>query len=374
VGSLLAAEIELANSPATDVKGFKFAVADVANALNASERIWTAFKQLEGIPQAIATLDELSKNSQGVPLEDQRARQREQAAKIMVAAASAIREFERALESAKLMSATPNLTKGMDAFVATTDIVAKLLQEDWGGAALGSVTLVDLLLAGSSTDAELVKANREKFREQIQAAMRLIPLVVEIANAESSAEVATAIEAAAAPTGSYRSKYEHWTLSLNAMVGFAGGGELVSSEGAQKLSGAIAGFAPIGLHAAVPLNRRGECKRCRFHLGAMISVIDLGAMTTYRLTSELEDGDASTTTEAEQAPQIGLAQVFSPGGFLTLGLFRSPIVLGLGVAMSPRLRRITVTDDMGAQLDERDATPLRVMGFIAFDITMFQFR
>jgi hypothetical protein len=92
-------------------------------------------------------------------------------------------------------------------------------------------------------------------------------------------------------------------------------------------------------------------------------------LTTYRVRKELDDGDMQDVAEAEQAPQIGLAQVFSPGAFLTVGIFRLPIVLGGGVSMSPELRRIT---DTGG--NDRNATALRIMGFIAFDVTLYQFR
>lgn len=242
-----------------------------------------------------------------------------------------------------------------DSFVTTFREVAQtggaLVMQDWGAVASGVIHLL-------------------KERDELEAIAAVLPLIVEVANAESSKEVAVAIEAAAAPAGSYRSKYEHWTLSLNGFVGGGGGGEFVSSEGLQGLSTIATGFAPVGLHAAAPW-ASGKDGRKWMHIGGFVSLIDLGALTTYRVKTELQaDEDAAAEGSTEQAPQIGLAQVFSPGAFLTIGVARLPLVIGGGVSMSPNLRRIS--ED--GVFEERNATALRMMVFLAIDITLFQFR
>jgi hypothetical protein len=196
---------------------------------------------------------------------------------------------------------------------------------------------------------------------------RHLGLLVEIAEAESSEEVSAALDDYAAPLGAYATKYRLTRVALNGMLGVWGGGERLATHGVSGTSGALGFSTPVGLHITTPVGRNGEDNS--FHLGLSLSVIDLGALTTYRLDGELDgDADGATTTpadadaEAEQAPVVGLEQVLSPGAFVTLGLFGSPVVLGAGVSVSPRLRRVS---DDGAEFE---ASALRLGVFLGVDI------
>jgi hypothetical protein len=284
-------------------------------------------------------------------------RRREKIAAIMVLVASGAADLSAATTAS---TEDPNddaaVQEAMKVFVEVAELTGRLIVQDWGGAASASTTLVE-----RTTDAELQKE-----------LLAFLPLIVEVANAHSSTEVAAAIEAAASPPGSYRAKYDRTTISLNAFVGGGGGFEYVASGGLRGWSGTVQGVAPIGLHVAAPFaraKRRPSKGRYHLHGGGMISLIDLGALTTHRFESELQAPGAPTTATASSAPQVGVAQIFSPGAFLTLGLARLPLVLGGGLSMSPRLRRITQSG-----VEPREATAVRLMVFIAIDVTLYQFR
>lgn len=175
---------------------------------------------------------------------------------------------------------------------------------------------------------------------------RHLGFLVEVAAAESANEVAAALDTYAEPVGSYAEKYRHTHVALNGMVGAFGGGEFVSTRGIRGTSGAVGGFAPVGAHITTPIGRNGD--ENAFHLGLLLSVFDLGALTTYRFREELDDESGEGDARADQVPEVGFAQVVSPGAFLTLGVLGTPVVVGIGASVTPELRRVTAS---GAELE-----------------------
>ena len=105
------------------------------------------------------------------------------------------------------------------------------------------------------------------------------------------------------------------------------------------------------------------------HIGGLISVIDLGALTTYRVKTELKDSDGNVAGSTRQVPEVNFTQIFSPGLFVVMGIARLPLVIGGGLSLSPRLREVT-----DSSFVTRDASALRFMGFLAIDVTIYQFR
>lgn len=197
---------------------------------------------------------------------------------------------------------------------------------------------------------------------------KYLPLVVEIATAQSSNDVAAAIDAAAAPLGSYELKFEQPMLTLNGVFGWTYGMEHMDSKGVKGTSAATAAFAPIGVHLSFPIERA-------VHLGALFTAFDLGAVTAFKTTDEqpegkLESGDstaASGTPEASDSPQIRFEQVFSPGAYFVIGFCKTPIVLGVGAAMAPRLREVRQDSLV------EDVTVLRYGVFAGIDVPILPF-
>jgi len=71
------------------------------------------------------------------------------------------------------------------------------------------------------------------------------------------------------------------------------------------------------------------------------------------------------------APKAGLAQVFSPGTFFTIGFFGLPVLAGGGISVAPAVRTEKVTDASGATT-ETTRTAIRYSGFLAMDVATLQ--
>lgn len=200
--------------------------------------------------------------------------------------------------------------------------------------------------------------------------LTLMGLATSLSTAQSGADVRAAFEAAAAPVGVWQEKrYQQGSpVSIASFPGAMAAWELLEQDGTWADGGVAAGvFMPIGVEVqlrgktALPSNLRDS--RCTIWLfcsaGLYISVIDLGALATYRL---------SGTEQAEVAPNTTLRQVFAPGAFLTLGLRRTPLALLVGGQLMPGLR--SVTDPNG---ESREVSAIRGSLGITADVTLFRF-
>jgi hypothetical protein len=153
---------------------------------------------------------------------------------------------------------------------------------------------------------------------------RILSLATALAQAESGEEVAAVLQSYAAPVQSYRGKRgaKGGYLAINAYLGAGGGSESAGGDRA----GYIGVAAPIGVEAGLSLGSG-------FSLGVLGQVLDLGALASFRMTA---DDDA-----LESEPEVGFAQVFSPGGYLVLGFPRLPLALGFGFNLAPSLRKLS---------------------------------
>jgi hypothetical protein len=184
--------------------------------------------------------------------------------------------------------------------------------------------------------------------------------LTDVAAAQSPADAQAAIEAAAAPVGSWRQKRGagRRTLWINGYVGGQLGAEwLVGAHapGGAALHGGL--FAPIGLEADLGFGRA-------WSIGVLASVLDLGALVDIRSSST--SGAATVNNNAN----VGARQVFSPGAYVVVGLGLGnggiPISVGLGASLSPELRSVDLGDGT-----TRDVNALRVNGFLAVDVSIF---
>ncbi len=154
------------------------------------------------------------------------------------------------------------------------------------------------------------------------------------------------------PVGSYTYKRRSsFTVALNSYPGLGGGVESLDSDFAK--SKAVAGLScPIGLE----LNWGQGALGMR---GLFLSALDLGAIATYRFTQ----GDSLDSG----SPQLGWKQLVSPGLYLLLQTRDHPVTLGLGVQMTPSLRKVT---DSGVALEKN---AFRLGAFLSLDIPIFTF-
>jgi hypothetical protein len=185
---------------------------------------------------------------------------------------------------------------------------------------------------------------------------KYMPFIAEVAAAKTADDVKRAIETAAAPVGAALAKRGtgHRTIAINAFAGGIVGGERSFQLGKKTHDAWHGGlFVPVGVDVSWGL---GDS----FSLGGFLSVLDLGAIANFRW------GDDAATDTIENAPQIGLKQVVSPGAYFVLGFDR--VAFGVGASMAPELRKVT----MGNAVIEHAST-VRVGAFLAIDVTMFQF-
>lgn len=185
------------------------------------------------------------------------------------------------------------------------------------------------------------------------AATRAGAVIVELARADSSEGVVQVLQAASAPVGSYRAKYQRPTFALNAFAGGQFGLEALAHRNT-VLSTWVGAFVPIGLHASWPVGQQ--------HFGLLAAVVDLGAFASVRLADEDED-----TTNVETDPRV--AQLFSPGLYLVWGIFESPFVLGLGGSIAPEARFV----ERVLSNDENHPIAGRAGVFLAVDVTIMPF-
>lgn len=195
-------------------------------------------------------------------------------------------------------------------------------------------------------------------------------LATSLSSAQTSADVRSAFETAAAPAGLWQEKrYQQGSrVSVSAFPGFAGGVEWLDTEGEWGNSGGTVGLSmPVGLEIQLRFPKDGATEqrdsRCTLYFfcsaGLYFGLIDLGALATYRV---------SETDSANVAPKTGFGQVFAPGAHLSLGLRRTPLALLIGGQLMPRIR-----DTTGADGATREANAIRASAAIVADVTLFRF-
>ena len=94
----------------------------------------------------------------------------------------------------------------------------------------------------------------------------------------------------------------------------------------------------------------------------MGTALDLGQLITVPLA-----GGATSTAKPAAGGDVSFAEVFSPGGYLRLGLGNTPFVVGVGAVGAPALRKF---ESLSGTTSEQ-VSVLRVQGFLAIDLTLF---
>jgi hypothetical protein len=175
-----------------------------------------------------------------------------------------------------------------------------------------------------------------------------------VALAENSDDIETAIEAVAMPAGSASvKKASSFSISLNAYVGGFAGREFLADKSKNKW-GTVGGItAPVGIGF-----NWGIGKKCKSSISVFASVIDIGAIASYRFNND------STAT----LPSLTLQNILAPGLSLVYGLPKWPVSIGLGYQLGPVLRTITATEkNISSQPNGR------AHAFIAVDIPVIHF-
>lgn len=236
----------------------------------------------------------------------------------------------------------PTQCTNLSALQAASSLAQAVLEEDFSRIILEAVTFE----AGGQSQDCTAEADKQNM-----LCNKYLPLVVELASAQSSADMQKIIEVAAAPAGSYREKFNSDSLtSITALAGIAGTLEQYGMKEAPDPTFRWQPFLPVGVQHTWKFGGGDDVG------GIFVSLIDVGTLAMSR------QGDSTVSANSN----TGWAQVFSPGIYGTYNLSRErPIVIGLGVARTPKL----VTTNTGEQ-----ASSTRIQAFLALDLTLFAFR
>lgn len=203
----------------------------------------------------------------------------------------------------------------------------------------------------------------DRFREKL---FRYGTFMADVANANSSGDFEAAISSIALPVGSSQIKRSKpSSLELGAYFGAALSQErLVLPPGvsAPELEEEVFGaalFVPVGF--SYSRNIGGNKSLTLFG-----SLLDLGALTAFRLESRNNDGDGATV---DRLPQFRPANVIAPGIHLMYNFPKSPFTLGFGVQDGPSVRKFTLAGETRV----REARSTRAMLTFSVDVPVFRF-
>lgn len=178
---------------------------------------------------------------------------------------------------------------------------------------------LSMLIADSS--------KQRSFKQFVSGVSLYGAFAADLLYARDEAQVKAVLSKYALPSGSAMIKRRgNSHLHINAYAGMFVGSEILQPEATSATlnRGLISLSAPVGIdYSFVDTRNRAW--------SGFISVIDVGAMFSYRLA----DG------QVQSMPEISFANVFAPGFFLYRHFKSTPLSIGANVQLSPRLRALT---------------------------------
>lgn len=211
--------------------------------------------------------------------------------------------------------------------------------------------------------------------------------IASMAVAESSDEMLKILETAALPVGSYRIKRNSlFNISLNAYAGVFGGLEwfnesedVLNNQGIEKYSATTGFTAPVGISFSWGRRKtlKGGDENNRFRnnfkylsckenkprvlrgssWSLFVSVIDVGAVTSFQLTND----------DIETLPEFTWENVLAPGAFLIYGFKNNPLSIMAGIQYGPQIR--SIKDDLTIDNDALRSISFRIG--LTVDIPIF---
>lgn len=176
-----------------------------------------------------------------------------------------------------------------------------------------------------------------------------------VAAAQNSDELKNAIEAVALPVGgSAIKKTSSFNIAVQSYMGGSIGKEDIRSLPTDNAKPVLSVVAPVGISFSKGLATNSKCP---WSVSVMATLIDIGALASFRLNDD-------TTSISSN---IKLENIIAPGGYLVFGLPRVPISVGGGVQVGPQLRSIK---EGVPQIDTQDVY-VRYSVFVAVDIPLF---
>jgi hypothetical protein len=189
-----------------------------------------------------------------------------------------------------------------------------------------------------STEQESMLDSLKASKNLLQILARYGSFISSVATAANSEEVGKAFESAAMPSGSSRIKRETaFNVTLDAYTGLFIGHEKISGLTDYQCINNYGVTAPVGIAISWGAHRflgMPTGKKGHWSYSAFISVIDIGAVASFRFQND----------SIAQVPTIHLGDIVSPGLFLSIGIPKCPLSVNLGAQVGPNLRSVNVED------------------------------
>lgn len=185
---------------------------------------------------------------------------------------------------------------------------------------------------------------------------RALAFGAELIEAQDAAEVERAVNAFAAPVGSYASKRHRFGFSITGTLALQAGGEVYLDRSRPSLpssAGQLGGHLSLGLDLTWPLGSAGS-------FGFYVPILNLTPFASFSLQSE------------QPAPSLEGVSLLSPGLFVRWGILDTPLILGAGVSYTPDLRAHEIVGTDGVLRTERLGA-LQIGLLLGVDVTLFGF-
>jgi hypothetical protein len=313
-----------------------------------------AFAPWKVIPVALAVNDDLQQlRVQKAQLDSLRTTRPDSSSVVRHARLALVRASfglvdEVLFETAQLWNDPGRVTRARQVSEGVQDVIFPMME---GNYSAGLLALHGQMLAYMDNVSSLDRRDRADFT-------RGVTFASELADASSADQVNAALARLADSGEGFLGKRNtvRARLTLNAYGGAYGG-----FETAENRTSTFAGlYLPVGLEITFPGNLGRMLHRKVGTLGLFVQAVDLGALASWRL-----NGD----DKVEQRPEVGLAQVFSPGAFAVVNISGAPLTLGYGLSWAPELRKLKEEDVTAGSAGR--VTAWRHGMFIAFDIPLF---
>jgi hypothetical protein len=235
--------------------------------------------------------------------------------------------------------------------VALQRAISAALQRDY-------VTALIRLAAVPMLRVELKAKLPEKARKVLDGLERFGATIGEIAKAETPEDVATVLENAASPAGSWREfRRRNWPGFISGVLGVGMGVEYARDA---RDGGFAAAALPIGLETGRKLGGG-------FTMNFLFPILDLGALANLRL-DDTASGASGGDGMPKAKPELDFASVLAPGFFLEIGIGASPFVVGAGFEYVPAARRYFDCDMVETCETTKLAPATRFMVFLGVDM------
>ncbi|MFO0577284.1 MAG: hypothetical protein U1A78_25035 [Polyangia bacterium] len=220
-----------------------------------------------------------------------------------------------------------------------------------------------------------------------ESVRRYLPLISDLASAKDAKSVQAALQAAAAPLGTWRAKQRRPMISVTSVVGGSAAWEHALGPTNVMLSDGWGAGAMASLGVEFSADWYSLCRAFRGDgcgmspptkangsIGLYATVIDLGQLAVARV-SGLTDTSTSMNppnqqTNVQRQSNVSWEDVFSPGLYLKLNIPRTPLTFGGGAAYAPQLRKYSFTDP-SANVTSEFLSTIRVGIFFGVDLTLF---